>query len=184
MKAKVNKVNIQIVQDDPYRLPANGVVHVTDPNLSLSPALGAKAGPDVVEACKEIGWCMVGSAVITAAGNLPFEKMIHAVAPRWGEGSERGRLANLTLKCLRLAEDHQLKSLSFPAIATGTLGYPLESSAHIMLKEIFDFTYEDLRYLRAIYIGVESAIALDAFNQELARLSREWQTSGTGHIKA
>jgi O-acetyl-ADP-ribose deacetylase (regulator of RNase III) len=178
MKAKVNKVNIRIIQDDLLAAPVNGVVRVTDPNLTLSSGIAARAGSTVIEACQEIGWCAVGSAVITTAGNLPFEKLIHAVAPRWGEGSERGKLANLTLKCLRLAEEHQLRSVAFPALSTGTLGYPLESCARIMLEEIIDFTFEDLRYLRAIVICTDNALAQGIFNAELGRLLTTLQANG------
>ena len=184
MKAKVNKVNIRITQDNLFASPVNGVVRITDPNLSLSPQLAAQTGSTVAEACQEIGWCAVGSAVITTAGKLPFEKLIHAVAPRWGEGSERGKLANLTLKCLRLAEDHQLKSIALPAISTGALGYPLESCARIMLEVIIDFTFEDLRYLRTIVICLDNALAVDAFNEELTRRLDILQANGTGKVKA
>lgn len=178
MKAKVNKVNIRIIQENLFAAPVDGVVRMTDPNLSLSPELAAWAGSDVVDACQEIGWCAVGSAEITTAGNLPFTKLIHAVAPRWGEGSERGKLANLTLKCLRLAEDHGLKSLAFPALSTGTLGYPLESCARIMLEEIINFTFEDLRHLRAIFIRLDSDLAQIAFSAELSRQIDTLQANG------
>lgn len=184
MKAKINKVNIRITQDNLFASPVSGVVRITDPNLSLSPQLAEQAGSAVTEACQEIGWCAVGSAVITTAGKLPFEKLIHAVAPRWGEGSERGKLANLTLKCLRLAEDHQLKSIALPAISTGALGYPLESCARITLEQIIDFTFEDLRYLRTVVICLDNALAVDTFNAELARRLDILQASGTGKVKA
>jgi O-acetyl-ADP-ribose deacetylase (regulator of RNase III) len=178
MKAKVNKVNIRIMQDDLFASSVNGVVRVTDPNLTLSPEFAARAGSAVVEACQEIGWCAVGSAAITTAGKLPFDMLIHAVAPRWGEGNERGKLANLTLKCLRLAEDNELKSVALPALSTGTLGYPLESCARIMLEEIIDFTFEDLRHLRTIIIRLDNALAHDVFNAELARLLDTLQANG------
>jgi O-acetyl-ADP-ribose deacetylase (regulator of RNase III) len=184
MKAKVNKVNIRIIQDDLLVAPVSAIVLVTDPNLSLSPELAARAGTAVVEACQESGWCAVGSAAITTAGKLPFDKLIHAVAPRWGEGNERGKLLSLTYKCLRLAEDHHLKSVAFPALSTGTLGYPLESSARIMLEEIVDFTFEDLRSLRTIVICLDNALAVDAFNTEFARLIDMMQSKGTGEVKA
>jgi O-acetyl-ADP-ribose deacetylase len=183
MKAKVNKVQIHIVRGDVLSQSVGAVVHVTDPNLSLSPALAKRSGPAVEAACREIGWCKVGSAVITTAGDLPLEKMIHAVAARWGEGSERAKLANVTLKCLQLAEAHQIKSLAFPAISTGTLGYPLEACARVMLEEIIDFTFEDLRYLRSIVLCLETDLAREIFESELTRQLQDVRTSGEGEVK-
>ena len=183
MKAKVNKVHIHVVQGDLLVQDVSAFVYVTDPNLTLSPALAHQAGPAVEAACQEIGWCKVGSATITTAGNLPFERIIHAVAARWGEGGERGKLANVTLTCLRLAEDHQLKSLAFPAISTGALGYPLEACARVMLEEIIDFTFENLRYLRSVVLCLDSTLAYDVFASEFARQVQVLQTSGDGKVE-
>lgn len=183
MKAKVNKVSIQILQDKIAALPVAAFVRVTDPNLSITPEFARQAGEEVIRTCREIGWCKVGSAVITPAGQLPFEKIIHAVGPRWGEGNERGNLVSVTHQCLHLAEQHQLKSVALPAISTGTLGYPLEGCARVMLRQIVDFTFEDLRFLRSIVICLDNALALDVFNVEFGRLIHNLQTSGEGKVK-
>ena len=55
MKAKVNKVTIQIVQDDTLAQPVAGLVNPTDPNLFVNATLSAKAGPSLQEACNAIG---------------------------------------------------------------------------------------------------------------------------------
>lgn len=183
MKAKVNKVNIQIVQGDLTTLSVAAIVNATDPNLSLFPALAAKAGPDVARECREIGWCGVGDAVITSAGKAGFEKIIHAVGPRWGEGSERGKLANATLRCLRLAEENHLKSIAIPAISTGSLGYPLENCARVMLTQIIDFTFEDLKFLRNVVICLDNPLALQAFHNEFERQLHELRESGEAKVK-
>jgi len=71
MKARVNKVTIQLVQDDILSLDVGGLVNQTDTNLHLSPTLAAKAGPEVQQICAAIGWCETGYAVVTDAGDLP-----------------------------------------------------------------------------------------------------------------
>lgn len=183
MKAQVNKVIIQVIREDLFSLSVSGIVVPTDVNLTVSPALAARAGTGVLRECIQIGWCEVASAVITNAGNLPIEKIIHAVGPRWGEGSERGKLANVTLACLRLAEQNRLKSLAIPPISTGALGYPLENCAKTMLTQIVDFTFEDLKYLRQVLLCVDSPLALDVFNLEFANLLQELKEAGEGKVK-
>lgn len=184
MKAKVNKVIIEVVQDEMLALPVSCIVNATNTNLSLSPAFISKAGEDVQFACREIGWCNVGSAVITTAGELPFEKLIHVVGPRWGEGSERGKLANATLHSLRLAEENRLRSLALPAISTGVHGFPLESCARVMLNEIVDFTFEDLKYLRKVVLCLESPHAFDVFRSEFTSIVQRLKDSGDGKVRA
>jgi O-acetyl-ADP-ribose deacetylase (regulator of RNase III) len=121
--------------------------------------------------------------VITSAGDAPFEKIIHTVGPRWGEGSERGKLANATLQALRLAESNQLKSVALPAISAGALGYPLENCAKTMFEQIIDFTFEDLRYLRTIIVCLDSELALQVFREEFIRQLDDLKESGEGKVK-
>ena len=183
MKAKVNKVKIEIVMDDLLGLAVSGIVNPTDTNLTLPDRLQKRAGPSLQAACEEIVWCPVGSAVITPAGNLPCSHIIHAVGPRWGEGSERGKLVSVVLRCLDLAEEHGLKSLAMPPISTGAMGFPLESCARVMLSEIIDFTFEDLKHLRTVLVVVSDALELDTFNIEFARLIEMLQSSGEGKVR-
>jgi O-acetyl-ADP-ribose deacetylase (regulator of RNase III) len=181
MKAKVNKVTIQLVQDDILSLAVQAVVTVTDTNLTVNPVLAAKAGPSVQEACDLLHWCDVGSAVMTEPGKLAIQKLIHAVGPRWGEGSERGKLANVTIQSLRLAEQSHLKSIAIPAISTGILGYPVENCAKTMLTQILDFTFE-ARFLKMIFICLDSPAAYSIFKAELTLQLDELKEAGEGEV--
>lgn len=182
MKAKINKVTVRLVREPLLSTGAAAIVHATDTNLSFEPELAARAGLDVVRECAAIGWCDVGSAVLTGAGNLPAEKIIHVVAPRWGEGSERGKLASVTWECLRLAEANGLKSIAMPAISTGSLGYPVENCAKTMLTQIIDFTFEPLKRLRAIYLCLPDPLAYAAFQGEFERQLDELRQSGETQV--
>ena len=183
MKAKINKVTVNVIQDEPLTVTAAALVNATDPNLSLPEPLAQGGGEALQQQCREIGWCDVGAAVITTAGNLPFEKIIHAVGPRWGEGSERAKLALATLAALRLAEDHKLKSIALPPISTGTLGYPVENCAKVMLEQIIDFTFEDLKHLRTITLFTADEGMHAIFKNEFTRQIEDLKESGDGKVK-
>lgn len=182
MKVKVNKVTIQVVQDDILSLAAAALVNSTDPNLHLSPDLLLKAGLSVQEECNHIGWCDIGEAAITSAGELRNERIIHVVGPRWGEGSERGKLANATLACLHLAENNRLRSIAFPAISAGILGYPLENCAHTMISQIIDFTFENPRYLKWVTLCLDNQTAYAVFLNELRLQIETLRRAGEGEV--
>ena len=84
------------------------------------------------------GGCPTGSAVVTGAGALPARYIFHAVGPIYRDGShgEPEQLANCYRKCLELAGQHDVRSISFPAISTGVYGYPLEEAAGVALQTI------------------------------------------------
>lgn len=182
MKAKINKVTIHVTQDDILSLPVQAIVNSTDPNLSLSPRLLERAGVVLLQACSHIGWCDVGAAVATTAGNLPFVRIIHAVGPRWGEGSERGKLANVTRACLHIADHDRLRSLAMPAIATGALGYPLENCAKTMLTQIINFILDGPRYIKLVVLCVEDTAAYRVFATELSAQIDSLKAAGEGEI--
>ena len=79
-----------------------------------------------------------GSAVATGAGSLPAQHVFHAVGPIYRDGrhGEPEQLANCYRTCLELAEQHGVRTISFPAISTGAYGYPLEEAAGIALETI------------------------------------------------
>lgn len=167
MKAKINRVTIQIVEGDLLTLKVAAIVNATTTDLALSPALIAKAGIELQRETLRIGNVDVASAVITMAGNLSgVERIIHAVGPRWGEGSERGKLANAVFECLRLAETNKLRSIALPAISIGANGYPVENCAKTMLTQIIDYTFEDLKHLRAVVLCLSDSAAAAIFRRE------------------
>jgi O-acetyl-ADP-ribose deacetylase (regulator of RNase III) len=184
MKAKINKVSIQITHGDLLSMPVTAIVNDTDTDLMMEPRLVGKVGIGVQRELALIGYCEVGAAVITSAGNMGVEKIIHTVGPRWGEGSERGKLSNAVFECLRLAELHKQKSIAFPAISTGTNGYPLENCAKTMLTQIIDYTFEDLKHLRTIILCLNSELAFEVFRREFQQQLEELKQGGEAKVQA
>ena len=184
MKAKVNKVTIEIIQGDIFALEVNGIVISSTPNLVLSQDIIDRVGKGVESEVAQIGICDVGSAVVTSAGNLPqVQKLIHTVGPRWGEGSERGKLANAAWRALLLAEETELKSIAIPPISVGSLGYPVEGAARAILEKVIDITFETLKHLRLVTICVSTQVAFEAFVEEFKRQLENLKESGEGKVR-
>ena len=180
----MNRVTIEIVEDNILSQSVNGIAIPTDTTLNLSPTLLEKAGETVQIACREIGWCNVGSAAITTAGNLPHDKIIHVVGPRWGEGGERAKLTSATLRCLQLAEENKLKSIALPAISTGVFGYPVENCATVMFNEIIDYTFENLKHLRTVLICLQNPQIFNVFRSEFELIIKKLESNGNVEIRA
>ncbi|MBZ2171872.1 macro domain-containing protein [Nitratidesulfovibrio sp. SRB-5] len=104
-------------------------------------ALHCAAGPMLLPAGQDIvarrGPLAAGEAVITPGFNLPARHVIHAVGPIWRGGThgEPQALAEAHANSLRLAAEHGLARVAFPAISCGSYGYPPELAAPIALAE-------------------------------------------------
>jgi O-acetyl-ADP-ribose deacetylase (regulator of RNase III) len=101
-------------------------------------AIHRAGGPAIMRELAGFGGCPTGSAVATGAGNLPAKYVFHAVGPVYRDGrhGEAELLAGCYRKCLELAEERAVRTISFPAISTGVYGYPLEEAAEIAIREV------------------------------------------------
>ncbi|XP_053327586.1 protein mono-ADP-ribosyltransferase PARP14 [Spea bombifrons] len=83
-----------------------------------------------------------GCVFVTDGWGLSCKAVFHAVVPRWdGPTSSSGKvLGQIVHTCLDTAEKNQMKSISFPAIGTGVLGFPKDKAAAFMFDEILSFS--------------------------------------------
>ena len=81
--------------------------------------------------------CPTGSAVLTGAHRLNARHIIHAVGPRWRDGShgEPEQLRSAYRTAFALAAEHRCASVAAPSISTGIYGFPVEDAAPIALAE-------------------------------------------------
>ena len=88
------------------------------------------------------GKVIPGSCVALSAGALPCKKIIHAVGPRWTNGSkgEEQILYFTVYNSLQCASNEKLDSVAFPAISTGIFGVPEDVCARASLKAVQDYS--------------------------------------------
>ncbi len=145
MKAdyKINQARLVLMEGDITDLEVDAIVNPANAQLILGSgvagAIREKGGAAIQEECNRIGGTYVGAAVLTSAGRLKARHVIHAVGPQFGEGDEETKLRNATMNSLLLAEEHDLKSIAFPAISTGVFGFPVVKCAEIMLMIVVEF---------------------------------------------
>ncbi|CAM6095643.1 unnamed protein product [Calypogeia fissa] len=106
-------------------------------------AIHRKAGPKLLEACKEVPQvdrgirCPVGEARVTPGFNLPASKVIHTVGPVYFEYDDpSGLLANAYRNSLKAAIENGIKYIAFPAISCGVYSYPRDEAATVSLSVI------------------------------------------------
>jgi len=126
---------------DITRVAADAIVNAANSGLAggggVDGAIHRAGGPSIMEACRAIGSCPTGSAVITGAGRLPARYVIHAVAPRYSGKPEDARsLRGAYQTALDLARQRGLGSIAFPSLGTGAYRYPVEEAAPIALHAV------------------------------------------------
>jgi len=130
-------------------------------------AVHRAGGPSILEQCKqyvaEKGRLPTGKAMLTSGGRLTAKYVIHTVGPVYrGSCEDAELLAGCHREAIRLADDRQLKSISFPAISTGAYGYPVHEAATIAVGTVLD-TLEDGSHLERVRFVLFDAAALKAY---------------------
>jgi O-acetyl-ADP-ribose deacetylase (regulator of RNase III) len=101
---------------------------------------------------------------------LRARHVIHTVGPVWngGESGEPELLASCYRASLKLAHEHQLKTIAFPAISCGVYGYPLAPAVAIAVRESLAFAGGQPEFEKIIFACFDRA-TLDVYARELAR---------------
>ena len=148
-------MKISLLQEDITTIKTDAIVNAANTSLlgggGVDGAIHRKGGKEILEECIKIrnkqGGCAVGEAVITTAGNLPSNFVIHTVGPVWNGDKEEKKalLAFCYENCLKLAESKQLKTIAFPNISTGIYHFPKNNAAMIAIETVKNFTYNSIR---------------------------------------
>lgn len=136
---------IEVLVADITTLEVDAIVNAANTSLlgggGVDGAIHRAAGPGLLAECRALGGCPTGQARITGGYSLPARHVIHTVGPFWkggGQGEEK-LLASCYRSCLRLASEHGLHTVAFPAISCGAYGFPAEEACAIAVREVRTF---------------------------------------------
>jgi O-acetyl-ADP-ribose deacetylase (regulator of RNase III) len=169
-------MQIKLLKGDITKLEVGAIVNAANSSLlgggGVDGAIHRAGGKAILEACIQIrnrqGGCDVGEAVITTAGELPAQYVIHTVGPRWQEGQDQSQqLKNCYLNSLKLAEEYKLRTIAFPNISTGVYRYPKAAAAAIAIDAVKNASLETLDTVYFICFDEENYELYDELIREL-----------------
>lgn len=150
MRAHINGQTLELLQGDIACERVDAIVNAANSRLAggggVDGAIHRRGGPSIMEEtrAKYPEGCPTGSAVITRAGNLDAQYVLHAVGPVWSGGGrgEESLLAGAYRRCLELAVEHHCQSIAFPALSAGAYRYPIDQAARVGLSTVIAFLRE------------------------------------------
>lgn len=166
---------IIIQRGDLTEMDVDAVVNAANNDLQLgggvAGAIRRKGGEQIQHECDAIGSIPIGAAAITSGGHLKARHVIHAASMQLGGQTTAQALRSSTAYSLRIAAQHNLKSIAFPAVGTGIAGFPMRECAEIMLNEAAKHL-EGPSSLEKVYFVLFDAPALKVFEEVLKEMKK------------
>ena len=173
---QVNQTTIELLQGDITRQDTQAIVNAANSSLlgggGVDGAIHRAAGPQLLQATRQLGGCQTGDAKITAGYRLKAQYVIHAVGPvfRYDDDHVPRLLASAYRRSLEVGAQQGITSIAFPAISTGAYGYPLPLAAEIALGAVVDFASENPQY-RLVRFVLFDETARQIFKDALTKLA-------------
>lgn len=149
---------IDVIKGDITQMAVDVIVNAANASLrgggGVDGAIHRAGGPEILKECKAIGHCPVGEAVMTTAGNLNAQKVIHTVGPVWngGQKNEDELLKNCYLNSLKLAKEAGYTTIAFPNISTGIYHFPKERAAELVIAAVKGFLTDDDHFEKVYFV--------------------------------
>ncbi|WP_097461039.1 macro domain-containing protein [Mangrovitalea sediminis] len=172
----MTRIALNVLRGDITKLSVDAIVNAANEHLvpggGVCGAIHRAAGPGLAAACRDIGYCETGNAVMTDAFDLPCRYVIHAVGPVWHDGAHREpeRLASCYQRAIALAEDRGLATIAFPAISCGIFGYPHELAVPVAIRAVTAAT-ASAKHLREVTFCVMDDALESCYRRYLSLLT-------------
>ncbi|XP_071344249.1 protein mono-ADP-ribosyltransferase PARP9 [Trachinotus anak] len=147
-------LKISVWRADLTAFRAEAVVNAANVNLqhcgglaaALSHAGGSQIKRESEDYIKRHGPLQTGEAIVTNAGLLPYNKIIHAVGPELQtqpSGPEVSQAKPLLRKAIRSildrVKENHLKTVAIPAISSGLFHFPLPLCADVIVSTVKEY---------------------------------------------
>ena len=172
---RINQSVVHLIRADITDLEVDAFVFYAQPDLALGSGFGGaiamRGGPPVQKELDELGPIEVGEAVVSGAGKMKAEYIVHAVGPRFQEQDTEAKLRGAVIAALRRAEEKGIKTIAFPAMGAGYHGVPPAVSARVMMESFREHLAGDST-LAEVTICVFDTPQYDSFQAALADLGQ------------
>ena len=140
IEKRVGDKVMRLIKADITELEVEAFVHDITEDLKLGSGFGSaiqqRGGIIIQKELDEYGHLPVGEAVITQAGILKAEYIIHTNGPKFKEENEEGKLRSAVKSVLRVADEKGVKRLAIPPIGTGLYQVPMDLCVRVMVDTV------------------------------------------------
>lgn len=172
---------IELWNGDICDLEVDAIVNPANLSLWMSTGVGGaikRRGGDAIEfAAVRQGPVALGESIVTPAGTLPVQAIIHAVSLDRERRTSGPVIEQAVRSAMARAREINATSIAFPALGTGVGGFPLDEAARVTIDTVRD-ELERSPDIEHVIFALRGAAAYQAFGAALVPAA-EATTRGT-----
>jgi O-acetyl-ADP-ribose deacetylase (regulator of RNase III) len=170
----VNQSSVRLTRDDVTDIEVDAFVYYAQNDLAIGTGFGTaisvRGGPKIQKELDELGPVATGEAVVSGAGTMKAQYIIHAVGPKFQEEDTEGKLRTTVQNVLKLADEKGIQRIAFPAMGAGYYGIAPDLCARVML-ETFKSHLEGETRIKELIICVLDTPQHNAFQSQLSSMA-------------
>jgi O-acetyl-ADP-ribose deacetylase len=142
-QVQIGRSIVRLVRGDITDLEVDAFVFYARSDLALGTGFGTaisqRGGPSIAKELTGQGPIATGQVVVSGAGNLKAQHIVHAVGPKFNEPDTEAKLRTTVLNSLKAADEKGVKRIALPPMGAGFYGTPLDVCARVMLDAISEY---------------------------------------------
>jgi O-acetyl-ADP-ribose deacetylase (regulator of RNase III) len=160
VEKKIGDKVIRLVRGDITNLEVEAFVYDITSDVKLGSGYGGaisqRGGPTIQQELSEIGGCPTGEAIITSAGNMKANHIIHVNGPKYFEPDTEGKLCRAIRAALQRAEEKGFKQIAFPPVGTGLYQVPLDLCARVMVDTVAEHLQRGSGLEEVLFVALDA----------------------------
>lgn len=161
----------EIIRNDITKVRADAIVNTANPHpvigAGTDSAIHEAAGPQLLEARKQIGDIAPGGSAATPAFRLKAKYVLHTVTTGWidGQHGEEEILRKAYASALSLADELKCESVAFPLLSAGSYGFPKELAMSVAIQAFTEFLMShEMQIILVVYDSKVFSLAGSLFD--------------------
>jgi len=155
--------DLAFFEGDAIVRPVNAMLQATTPVMRRLEQAAGPALPDIVRLSQPLP---VGAAVVTGAGALPVEFLIHGVVASIEERVTRATVRLALMSALQRAIAFEIKAVAIAPFGLGAGNLDIEDSADVMI-EVLTEHMRRAAFPSSVVIVAENELELETLNHRM-----------------
>ncbi len=170
---KTGNCNVKVVREIIMDMDVECWVYYATEDLKIGTGFGTAiqqmGGPSIQKELDEMGGINTTEAVLTGAGEMKAQYLIHAAGPKFQEDDTESKLRMTMENTLKIAHDKGIKQIAFPAMGYGFYGVPLPMVTKVMMGAIADHAKKETS-ISDVFLVANDSTQHTAFKEALTQL--------------